>query len=230
MRKRLASLIFAGAAAAAAVALTAPSAFASGGVWTVSPGGSFTASLNSGTTTVLADSSTGVSLTCSTSSASGSLSTPASGSNVLGSITGISWSNCSGVGGLATGSATGSNFPWSLAGTAYNASVDGGQTTGVISGGTTGVGATLNLTIAGSACTAKVGGTTASPATANGGYDNTSGLLAVISTTNLTVTSSNCLDINTGNTVTFSTSPASALGTAISHGYAVSPKQTIVDP
>ncbi|MBV9384198.1 MAG: hypothetical protein JOY82_17135 [Streptosporangiaceae bacterium] len=233
MRKRLASMFFVGAAAAAAVAIAAPSAFASGGTWTVSPGGSFTSSLNSGTSAVLSDSSNGLSLSCTASTASGSLKTPPAGSAVLGAITSIKWSNCSGLGGLAAGSATGNasaSNPWTLTGAAYNASVDGGQTTGKITAPGTGVGATLSLTVLGSPCTAVVGGTTSAPATSTGLYDNTSGLLAATSTTNLKVISSNCTGLTAGNTATFFTSPASTAGTAVSHGYTVSPKQKITDP
>lgn len=238
MRKRLASLLFAGAAAAAAVTIAAPSAFASGGVWTVSPSpDSYSASLNSGTTTVLKNNSNNLTLTCTSSKATGTLSTPASGS-VLGSIGSISWSSCSGLGGIvSSGSASGDNLPWTLTGTGYNASLDGGQTLGTLTtsaGNSTigfGVGATIHLTILGSACTTVVGGKTSSTAaSATGIYDNTPGLLATTGTSNLFVISSNCSGLSVGNSVTFFTNPTSTAGTAVTHGYAVTPKPTITDP
>jgi hypothetical protein len=243
MKTRLISLTATVVTAGAAIALAATSAFASAPhaklSWSVSPGGSIKGVLNSGTTTILKDTTSGNSVTCKVSTAVGSLKSGSglSGSGI-GKITSISWgtstTKCTGPfssAWTATGTAT-STDPWMLNATGYASSVDGGQTSGTITEhdatGDIGVGATLHGTVLGAACTAVVGGTTSAPASASVLYDNTSGLLAATGTSGLKVLSSNCPGLTKGDSVTFFTSPTSKAGTAVSHGYAISPKQKIV--
>jgi hypothetical protein len=237
MRRKITKIAFSTAAAAAAIVITASAAVAI--TWSVSPGGSIKGTLNSGTTTILKDNTSGNSVTCKVSTALGSLKSgkglSGTGIGKITSVTfGTSTSKCTGPFSstwTATGTAT-STDPWLLNATGYASSVDGGQTSGTITEhdatGDTGVGGTLHGTVLGAACTAKVGGTTSSPAYAKGLYDNGSGLLAITSTSGLKVLSSNCPGLTTGDSVTFFTSPTSKAGTAVSHGYALSPKQKIV--
>lgn len=241
MKRRLISLTISGATAATALVLAATSAFASAPrlTWSVSPGGSIKGVLNSGTTTILKDTTSGNAVTCTVSTAIGSLRAGTGlGGTGIGKLTSASWGTsttpCKGPFSstwTATSTAT-STDPWMLNALSYSSSVDSGQTKFSINEkdatGDTGVGATLHGSVLGASCTAKVGGTTTALANANALYDNGSGLLAITGTANLKVLSSNCPGLSAGDSVTFTTSPASVAGSKIFHGYAISPKQKIV--
>lgn len=228
MKKRLATILLAGGAAAAVLGMSATPAVAATPTWSSTPGGAFTSKLNSGTTTVLKDLSNGSTITCTTSAANGTLKSghrlPGNGIGKITSVTfGSSASKCKGPLSstwTSVGTAT-TKSPWLLNAKTYKATVDKGQTSGTITAPGAGVGATLHGTVLGVACTAKVGGTTAHPALANVLYDNGSGLLGVASTANLKILSTNCPGIRTGDSVTFFTSPRSSAGKTVSHGYAV---------
>jgi hypothetical protein len=233
MNKRLSRILFVGGGAAAVVALSAGAAFAA--TWSISPAGNFIGSLNSGTTTSLKDTTSGVTLSCSKASSNGNV--PKAGSGLSGKgiakITkvtfGTSTVKCTGPAG-STFTAVGLNLPWSLNAVSYNASVDGGQTTGTITAPGTGVGGKITGTVLGVSCSATIGGTTAKPAVASGLYDNKSRLLAITKVTNLKVLTSNCPTVNVGDGSTFITAPASKAGKAVSHGYAISNKIKITSP
>lgn len=228
MKKRLATILLAGGAAAAVLGMSATPAIAATPTWSSTPGGAFTSKLNKGTTTVLRDLKTGSTITCTTSSANGTLKKGhrLSG-NGIGSITsvlfGTTASKCKGPFGstwVSTGTAT-TKSPWLLNAKSYKGSVDKGQTVGTITHSGIGVGATLSGSVLGAKCSATVGGTTRAPASANVLYDNGSGLLAVVSTVNLKILKNNCPGISVGDTVTFTTVAASKAGKTVSHGYAV---------
>jgi hypothetical protein len=233
MNRRLNRILIVGGGAAAVIALSAQAAFAS--TWTISPAGSFTGSLNSGTTTVLKDTNTGITLSCTIATAKGSVPKAGSGLSGTGIATissttfGTSTTPCTGPLG-STITAVSLNAPWKLNAVSYKASVDGGQTTGTITAAGTGVGAKISGVIGGVSCTATVGGTKAAPAKANGLYDNGSHLLAVTSVTGLKVLTSNCPTLTVGNGTTFTTSPASKAGTAVSHGFSISSKIHLSSP
>jgi hypothetical protein len=169
----------------------------------VSPGGAITASAG---TTTLTDSNTGAVLTCASSSSSGSLN--AEGDPTLGSITALSFSNCTGPLGL-TFTVTNSGFPWKLTASAFSSST--GVTTGKISG--------IKSHLSGPSCSADVAGTTATtPGTVKATYTNSSGVLKVLTTggTLHVYNVSGCAGlINSGDATTFSGS------------YTISPKQTV---
>jgi hypothetical protein len=169
----------------------------------VAPAGHITASAG---TTTLKDTNTGSVLTCTSSSSSGTLN--AEGDPTLGTITALSFSNCTGPLGL-TFTVTNSGFPWKLTASAFNG------TTGVTSGKISGIKAHLS----GPSCSADVAGTTATtPGTVKVTYTNSSGVLKT-SLTGGTLhiwNVSGCAGlIKTGDASQFSGS------------YTVSPKQTI---
>jgi hypothetical protein len=233
MRKHLTALLLSSGAAAAAIMLSASAASAA--TWSISPAGGFTATLNSGSQTLLKDTSTGITLACNASTSTGTVPRAGHGlsGNGIASITKTTWGTtavpCTGPAG-STFTAVSLNTPWKLNAVSFNKSVDGGQTTGTISGSKTGVGGKITGTVLGTKCSASFGGTTAKPAKANGLYDNGSHLLAITSVTNLKVTASTCPGVVAGNAATFVTFPASTAGTAVSHGYSVSPKLTLTSP
>jgi hypothetical protein len=202
-------VLFTGVAAAAAVGVSAGVAMAVAITFTISPGGAITA--KAGTTT-LKDVNTGSVLTCTSSSSSGTLKKGSgiSGTN-LGSITALSFSNCTGPLGLVF-TVSNSGFPWTLSGTSYNATTK--VTTGFING--------IKSTLSGPGCSATVAGTTAtSKGKVKVTYTDSTGKLKVLTTGgNLHVFNvSGCSGlINTGDATQFS-------GT-----YTVSPKQTITSP
>jgi hypothetical protein len=193
-----------------AVGASAGVALAVAITFTISPGGAITA--KAGTTT-LKDTNTGSVLTCASSSSSGTLKkgSGVAGSN-LGSITKLSFSNCTGPLGLVF-TVTNSAFPWILSGTSYNATTH--VTTGFING--------IKSHLSGPSCSANVAGATA---TAKGKvkvtYTNSTGKLKVLPTGgNLHVWNvvGGCGGlINSGDATQFS-------GT-----YTVTPKQTITSP
>jgi len=210
IRKRLTRrALFTGVATAVAVGASAGVALAVAITFTISPGGAITA--KAGTTT-LKDTNTGSVLSCASSTSSGTLKSGSgvAGSN-LGSITKLSFTNCTGPLGL-TFTVTNSAFPWTLSGTAYNATT--GVTTGFING--------IKSHLSGPSCSADVAGTTA---TTKGKvkvtYTNSTGKLKVLATGgNLHVFNvTGCAGlINSGDATQFS-------GT-----YTVTPAQTITSP
>ena len=212
LRNRLSRrILITGAATAATIVATAGVALAVAILFTITPGGTIHATAG---TTTLTDTSTGSVLTCTSSHSTGTLH---SGSGIsgasLGTITALSFSNCTGPLSL-TFTVTNSNFPWNLSGTAYNASLGGGTTTGFIS--------KIKSKLSGPSCSAKVGGATATAAgKVKVTYTNNTHKLKVLSTGgNLHVWDvSGCAGlINSGDPTTFS-------GT-----YTVSPSQHIVSP
>jgi hypothetical protein len=233
MRKHLTALLLSSGAAAAAIMLSASAASAA--TWSISPAGSFTGTLNTGTTTLLKDTSTGITLTCTKSTSTGSVPKAGHGlsGNGIASISKTTWgttsSPCTGPA-SSTFTAVSTGTPWKLNAVSYKASVDGGQTTGTISASGTGVGGKITGTVLGVACSSTFGGTTSAPAKANGLYDNGSHLLAITSVSNLKVTASTCPDVNVGDGATFITNPASKAGTKVSHGYSVSSKLKLTSP
>jgi hypothetical protein len=235
MRKQLFGMI-AAVGAAAAIGLGAPPAFAAP-TFTVAPGGPFTAGLNGGTavptTLQLQNLATGGILSCAVSNMAGTFNAGA-GLTILGTINSLTAAGCTGLGGVVAGGTVTSNAApgnlWSMTGTGYAAGVDGGQTTITITAPGTGIGATLNLIVAGVRCAATLGGTPAQPADAEALYDNTPGLLAVTGTANLVVLVTSCPGLAAGNIVVISTVPASTPGAPITNGYMIVPKQLITSP
>jgi hypothetical protein len=218
MRKRLASILLAGAAAAAAVTLVASSASAAG-TWTISPGGSFTAVLTSGTRAVFTDATSGSTVTCTSVSVNGTFNSGSGLSDPLGIITKITWGNCGGPDG-STGSVAGNaspSAPWGINGESYSS----GVTTGMITASGTGIGITISLTapILGS-CSITATGAAANPASANVTYTNSTGVLAISGATNLvgTAVSGACPGVADSQSWTFTDS------------FTLSPKQGITSP
>jgi hypothetical protein len=149
IRKRLSRrILLTGGATALTVGLSAGVALAVAITFSISPGGAITAKAGK---TSLKDVATGSVLSCTSSSSSGTLKSGhgISGTN-LGSITKLSFSGCTGPFGL-TFTVTNSGFPWTLHGTAFNA------TSGVTTGNITGIKSHL----AGTGCSADVRGATA---------------------------------------------------------------------
>lgn len=193
MRKLVTSSLLAGAAAAGAIALTAPSAFAA--TWTVSNGGSFTATLKSGTTVSFKDVTTNQPFTCTGSTVSGSApnGTGLSGTGIA-TLSGGSFTGCTGNLGS---SGTASLSSGKLNAVSYNSS------TGVTSGTITGLSATLSIHDLLGTCTAAVSGEVDSVT-----YNNNGTLTITADTTpKLSVTSatgSGCAGlIKTGDKTTF---------------------------
>jgi len=210
IRKRLSRrILLTGGATALAVGASAGVALAVAITFSISPGGAITA--KAGTTT-LTDTNTGTKLTCTSSSSSGNLKSGhgISGTN-LGSITKLSFSGCTGPLGL-TFTVTNSNFPWTLHGTAFNA------TSGVTTGNITGIKSHLS----GPSCSANVAGATATtPGKVKVTYTNSTHKLKVLASggTLHVFNVSGCAGlINSGDATTFT-------GT-----YTVSPAQTITSP
>jgi hypothetical protein len=216
MRKRLTSMLLAGASVVAALTLVASSASAAS-TWTISPGGSYTASLTSGAKAVFTDTTTGNTVTCTSSSFGGSLQTGSGLSNSLGTITTVTGSSCKGPYG-STGTAMGnvSSSAWGLNGLSYSS----GVTTGTItdSSVSTGIGITISLSSILGACSITLTGKSSIAATASVTYTSSTGVLRVTGSPNLIVASSTCPGFNAGDHATFTGS------------YTVSPKQTITSP
>jgi len=202
-------VLFTGVAAAAAVGVSAGVALAVAITFTIHPGGAITA--KAGVTT-LKDTNTGSVLTCKTSSSSGTLK---SGSGIagtnLGSITKLSFTTCTGPLSL-TFTVSNSGFPWTLSGTAFNATT--GTTTGFING--------IKSHLSGPGCSADVAGATA---TAKGKvkvtYTNSTHKLKVLPTggTLHVFNVNGCAGLI-----------ASGDATQFSGTYTVSPAQTITSP
>ena len=209
--KRAGSLLITGAALAGVLALSAGSALAStdAATWTATPGGTITA--KAGTTT-LKDTKSGSVLTCTSSSGKGSVKKGSGLSGAgLGSITALSFSNCTGPLSLTFTVKT-THFPWKLNANSYNASK--GVTTGTITG--------IHATLTGPSCSAVVDGTSA---TANNGevtatYTNGTGKLATTGAGNLHIYNvKGCAGLI-----------SSGDGSSFNGSYTVSPKQKITSP
>jgi hypothetical protein len=209
--KRAGGLFVTGAALAGVLALSAGSALAStdAATWTVTPGGTITA--KAGTTT-LKDTKTGSVLTCTSSSGKGTVKKGSGQSGTgLGSITALSFNNCTGPLSLTFTVKT-THFPWKLNAKSYNASK--GVTTGTITG--------IHATLTGPSCSAVVDGT---GATANNGmvtatYTNGTGKLATTGAGNLHIYKvKGCAGLI-----------ASGDGSSFKGSYTVSPKQKITSP
>ena len=161
MRTRLTALaltgttavLAAGLSAAPSLALTAPPP------WTITPGGAFTAAHIG--SIVFRDTVTGATITCTNSNAAGTL---LSGSTipgpVLGTIKKIPFISCA-LPPLGAVTVTAHALPWTLNGVSYNAGT--GVTHGTITG--------IDITLAGSTCSADLDGT--GPSTNNGSTDVT---------------------------------------------------------
>jgi hypothetical protein len=204
--KRTYGILFAGAATAAVIGMSAAPALAAT-TWSVSPGGAITG--KSGTTT-LKDTTTGNSLSCKSSTTKATLKkgTGLAGAG-LGSITSVTFATCTGPLGL-TFTVKSNDLPWKLNAVSYNA------TTGVTTGTITGIDATLT----GPSCTATVDGTGAGKhnGMVKGTYNNSTGKLAVLATGgNLHIYNvTGCAGlINSGDASQFTAT------------YTVTPKQTI---
>jgi hypothetical protein len=205
--KRASTFLLMGGAAAAIVGLSAGPALAAT-TWTVSPGGSITATAG---TTTLKDTGTGTTLKCTSSSAKGSVKSGSGLSGTgLGSITSLTFSSCTGPLGL-TFTVTSSAFPWHLNASSYSS----GVTSGTLSG--------IHAKLSGPSCSATVDGTssTADNGTADATYTNSSGALKVLTTG--------------GNLHIYGVSGCAGLiksgdGSTFSGTYTVSPKQTITSP
>lgn len=171
----------------------------------ITPGGAITASAGK---TTLTDTRSGAVLTCASSSSSGKLNAEAD--PTVGTVTALTFSNCTGPLGL-TFTVTNSNFPWTLTASAFSSST--GVTTGTISG--------IKSHLSGPSCSADVAGTTATtPAKVKVTYTNSSGVLKVLTTGGtlhvFNVPTGSCAGlIKSGDAVQFSGS------------YTVSPKQTV---
>jgi hypothetical protein len=147
MRKTLASSVLVGAAAAGAIALTAPAAFAA--TWTVSNGGNFTATSSS---VSFKDVTTNQTFNCTASTITGNApnGTGLSGTGIAHLNSGGSFTGCTGPLG-STGTAT-------LGGGTLNAVSYNSTSPGTTSGTITGITATLNIRDLFGTCTAAVSG------------------------------------------------------------------------
>jgi hypothetical protein len=147
MKRLSRRMLFTGGATALAVGATAGVALAVAITFSISPGGNISASAGK---TSLKDVNTGAVLSCTSSKSTATLKSGhgISGTN-LGSIKTLTFSGCTGVG--LTFTVTNSGFPWTLHGTAFNA------TSGVTTGNITGIKSHLS----GPGCSADVRGATA---------------------------------------------------------------------
>jgi len=144
--KRTGSGLMAGAAAALLIGVSVAPALAAVPTWTVKPGGVATAKAGK---TTLKDTKTGTVLTCTSSTAKVTLK---KGKHLagagIGSITTISFSNCTGPLGIKF-TVKSAHLPWKLNAVKYNAKT--GTTTGTITG--------VHSTLSGPGCSAVVDGT-----------------------------------------------------------------------
>lgn len=210
--KRAGVVMVTGAALAGTLALSASAAGAAtstrvAATWTVKPGGAITG--KAGTTT-LKDTKTGSVLTCTSSSAKGTVKTGSGLSGTgIASITGLTFSNCTGPLGLQFMVKT-THLPWKLNAKSYS----GGVTTGTITG--------IHAILTGPSCSAVVDGTGAS---ANNGsvtakYSNSTGKLTTTGAGNLHIYNvKGCAGLI-----------GSGDGSSFNGSYAISPKQTITSP
>ena len=210
IRKRLTRrILLTGGATALAVGVSAGVALAVAITFSITPGGNISAAAGK---TTLKDVNTGSVLTCTTSKSTGTLKSGhgISGANI-GTIKTLTFNNCTGPLSL-TFTVTNSGFPWTLHGTAFNA------TTGVTTGNITGIKSHLS----GPSCSANVAGATATtPGKVKVTYTNSTHKLKVLATggTLHVFNVSGCAGlINSGDATQFS-------GT-----YTVTPAQTITSP
>jgi hypothetical protein len=210
IRKRLTRrILLTGGATALAVGVSAGVALAVAITFSITPGGNISAAAGK---TTLKDVNTGSVLTCATSKSTGTLKSGhgISGANI-GTIKTLTFNNCTGPLSL-TFTVTNSGFPWTLHGTAFNA------TTGVTTGNITGIKSHLS----GPSCSADVAGATATtPGKVKVTYTNSTHKLKVLATggTLHVFNVSGCAGlINSGDATQFS-------GT-----YTVTPAQTITSP
>jgi hypothetical protein len=210
MRKHLTKILLSGGVAALAVGIGATTAMAvTATTFTVTPGGAVTGSAGK---TTLKDTKTGTVLTCASSATAATLNKGSgqSGSG-LGKITSVTFTKCTGPGGLvftATTSAS-KTHPWKLNASSFS----GGVTKGSITG--------ITASLSGSGCTATVAGTTASsPGKTTGTYTNSTHVLKV-SGGNLHIwnVSSGCLGLI-----------ASGDASSFVGSYTITPPQTITSP
>jgi hypothetical protein len=211
--KRASTVLVTAAALAAGAGLATSPAFAGTGsavtaTWTVKPGGAITAKAG---TTKLHDVNTNQNLQCTSSSGKGSVKKGSGLSGTgIGSITALTFSNCTGPFGL-TFTVTTSAFPWHLNAVSFSS----GVTTGTITH--------IHAKLTGTGCSAVVDGTgpTADNGKVKAKYSNSTGKLTTLTSGgNLHVYNVNgCAGlINSGDATTFSGS------------YTISPKQTITSP
>jgi hypothetical protein len=209
MRKHLTAVLIGSGAAALALGIGTAAMATTATTFTVKPGGAVTGTAGK---TVLKDTKTGTVLTCVSSATKATLKKGSGVSGTaLGKITSVTFSTCTGPGGLkftATTSASTSN-PWNL----NAASFSNGVTKGTIT--------KVTASLSGNGCTATVAGTSATTTgKTNGSYSNSTHVLTA-SGGNLHVwnVSAGCLGlINTGD------------GTTFTGKYKISPAQTITSP
>ncbi len=208
MRKHLTAVLLSSGAAALALGLGTATAMATTATtWTIKPGGAVTGSAGK---TTLQDTKTHQTLSCKSSATKATLKKGSGQTNPIGNITSVTFSTCTGPGGLkfTVSTSASTKTPWKLVGSSYKGGVTHGKITGI------------KATLSGAGCSATVGGTTAgSTGTTTGTYTNKTGILKV-SGGNLHVWNvSGCLGlINTGD------------GTTFTGLYKISPKQTITSP
>jgi hypothetical protein len=208
MRKHLTAVLLSSGAAALALGLGTATAMATTtATWTLTPGGAVNGAAG---VTKLLDTTTHQTLQCKSSATKATLKTGSGQVNPLGNITSVTFSNCTGPGGLQFTVATSASTtkPWHLTGTTYASGVTHGKITGI------------TASLSGVGCSATVAGLTATtPGTTTGTYTNSTGILKV-SGGNLHVWNvSGCLGlINTGD------------GTTFTGNYTITPKQTITSP
>ena len=206
MRKRLTATLLSSGVAALALGLGTATAMATtAATWTITPGGAVTGAAGQ---TTLKDTKTGTVLKCKSSATKATLKKGSRQTNPIGKITSVTFTSCTGPGGLhftATTSASKAH-PWKLNASSFKNGVTKGTITGV------------TAALSGNGCTATVAGTNAkSPGKVTGSYSNSTHVLSV-SGGNLHVwnVSSGCLGlINTGD------------GSTFAGGYKIKPPQTI---
>lgn len=205
MLTRLRGTVLTVAVAATVASLGAGPAFAAT-TWTVTPGGSVSGSAG---TTTLKDTNTGTTLTCSSSKASGSLKSGSGLTNPIGSITTLTFSNCTGPLGI-TFTVTNSG-PNPLNANSYSSGVTSGTIT------------QIHATISGAGCSATVDGSSAGAhnGTVNATFTNSTSVLKVITTgsTLHIYNVSGCFGLLNNND-----------GATFSGSYTITPAQTVTSP
>jgi hypothetical protein len=210
MRKRLGVTLLAGSAIAATISLgTVASLAATAATWTVSPGGAVSGTASKIT---LTDTSAGTTMTCATSNMSLALK---SGSGLpgtgIGSLTALSFSNCTGPLGV-TFAVTADKLPWR--GNALSYTSSSGVTHGSVIG--------IRATASNSSCRATVAGASATTAgKMKATFTNSTGKMKVLSTggTLHIWNVQGCLGlVHDGDAATFA------------GAYTITPKQVITSP
>ncbi len=206
--KRLAGVLLTGATAALVTGVSAGAAAGVDATWTVTPGGSITLASSA---IALRDNVTGTTLSCTASSGSGGIGS--SIDNVLGTITALSFTGCTGPQGQPF-TITMTRLPFYISGKIYNATA--GVTSGIIY--------RVAGELSGPSCTASLEGPdTIHTARPRFSYRNSTGKLKLPGTGTMEITNvTGCTGLfNNGPTP----DPASLTGT-----YTVTPKQTITSP